>query len=95
MKNDVAEQFQLLNEHIANAIAGKDYVRATALDQARQAILKDICLMDMKTIDPNFFNIGEECAKNNASLIQNVQKEMSHISWEKSRSLKAQRAYRS
>ena len=95
MKNDVAEQFQLLNKHIATAIASRDYVRAAALDRARQDILKDVCLMDVKAIDVDFFNIVEECARNNASLIQAVQQDMNHISWQTSRSLKAQRAYRS
>ena len=95
MKNDVAEQFQLLNKHIASAIVGKDYVRAAALDRARQDVLKDICLMDVKAIDAEFFNIVEECARDNASLIQAVQQDMNHISWQTSRSLKAQRAYRS
>ena len=45
MKNDVAEQFQLLNKHIATAIASRDYVRAAALDRARQDVLKDVCLL--------------------------------------------------
>ena len=95
MKNDVAEQFQLLNKHIAAAIARKDYVRAAALDRARQDVLKDICLMDMRMIDTSFFEIVEECARDNASLIQAVQQDMNHISWQTSRSLKAQRAYQS
>jgi hypothetical protein len=95
MKNDVAEQFQLLNKHIAAAIAGKDYVRAAVLDRARQDVLKDICLMDVKAIDAEFFNIVEECARDNANLIQAVQQDMNHISWQTSRSLKAQRAYQS
>ncbi|MDA8723669.1 hypothetical protein N9M90_02630 [Alphaproteobacteria bacterium] len=95
MNNDVAEQFQLLNKHIAAAISAKDYARATALDRARQEILRDICLMDMTKISPDFFNIVEECARDNASLIQAVRQDMNHISWQTSRSLKAQRAYRS
>ena len=93
MKNDVAEQFQLLNKHIATAIAGQDYVRAAALDRARQDVLKDICLMDVKAIDADFFNIVEECARDNAKLIQKVQEDMSQISQHTSRSLKAKRAY--
>lgn len=95
MKNDVSEQFQLLNKHISAAISEQDYVRAASLDRARQEVLKDICLMDVKAIDVDFFNIVEECARDNASLIQAVQQDMNHISWQTSRSLKAQRAYRS
>ncbi len=93
MKHDVAEQFQLLNKHIATAIAGQDYVRAAALDRARQDVLRDICLMDVQAIDPEFFNVVEECARDNANLIQTVQQDMDHISWKTNRSLKAQRAY--
>jgi len=93
LKNDVAEQFQLLNRHIADAIANQDYVRATALDRARQEVLRDVCLMDVKSIDPNFFNIVEECAKDNANLIQKLQTDMNFISQRTSQSLKAQRAY--
>ena len=94
MKNDVAAQFQLLNKHIASAISAQDYVRATALDRARQEILRDICLMDKAKVDPDFFNIVEACARDNANLIQSVQKDMGHINWLRSRSLKAQRQYK-
>ncbi|MCH1426628.1 MAG: hypothetical protein L7W42_05660 [Alphaproteobacteria bacterium] len=93
MKNEIAEQFQMLNGHIASAISQKDYMRAATLDRARQDILKDLCLMDMQSIDAEFFALIEECARDNASLIQTVQEDMSHISWQTSRSMKAQRAY--
>ena len=95
MKNEIAEQFQMLNGHIASAISQKDYTRAATLDRARQDILKDLCLMDMHSIDAEFFALIEECARDNASLIQTVQEDMSHISWRTSRSMKAQRAYMS
>ena len=54
---------------IAHAISAKDYGRAAALDQARRDILQDVCLMDIKSIDVNFFNMIEDCARQNASLI--------------------------
>ena len=95
MKNHIAEQFQMLNDHIASAISEKNYTRAAMLDRARQDMLKDICLMDMTSIDADFFALIEECARDNASLIQTVQEDMSHISWQTSRSLRAQRAYMS
>ena len=91
--NDIAEQFQMLNGHIASAISEKDYARAATLDRARQNMLQDICLMDMQLIDAEFFALIEECARDNASLIQIVQEDMSHITWQTSKSLKAQRAY--
>ena len=91
--NHVAEQFQMLNGHIASAISEKDYARAATLDRARQDMLKDICLMDMQSIDAEFFALIEECARDNASLIQTVQEEISRINWQTSRTLKAQRAY--
>ena len=93
MKNEIAEQFQMLNGHITSAISQKDYTRAATLDRARQDILKDLCLMDMQSIDAEFFALIEECARDNASLIQTVQEDMSHISWQTSRSMKVQRAY--
>ena len=91
--NHIAEQFQMLNGHIASAISEKDYTRATTLDRARQDMLKDICLMDMQSIDAEFFALIEQCARENASLIQTLQEDMNHISWQTSRSLRAQRAY--
>ena len=93
MKNDIVEQFQMLNGHIASAISQKDYTRAATLDRARQDILKDLCLMDMNSIDHNFFAVIEECARDNASLIQTVQEDMGQMSWQTSRSVKARRAY--
>ena len=95
MKSQIAEQFQMLNSHIASAIADRNYTRAATLDRARQDMLKDICLMDMHSIDAEFFALIEECARDNAELIQPVQKDMSEISWQTSRSLRAQRAYMS
>ena len=89
----IAEQFQMLHDHIASAISEKDYARAATLDRARQNMLQDICLMDMQLIDAEFFALIEECARDNASLIQIVQEDMSHITWQTSKSLKAQRAY--
>ncbi len=91
--NHIVEQFQMLNGHIASAISEKNYIRAATLDRARQDMLKDICLMDIQSIDAEFFALIEECARDNASLIQTVQEDMCHISWQTSRSLKAQRAY--
>ena len=93
MKNEIAEQFQMLNGHIASAISQKDYTRAATLDRARQDILRDLCLMDMQSIDAEFFTLIEECARDNATLIQTAQEDMSRISWQTSRSMKAQRAY--
>ena len=93
MKNDVAAQFQLLNKHIAAAISAQDYARATALDRARQEILRDICLMDKSQVDPDFFNIVEDCARENTLLIQTVQASMLEADLKHSRSLKAQNAY--
>jgi hypothetical protein len=93
MKNDIADQFRLLNDQIATSIANKDFVRATALDRARQEILKDICLMDIKSIDEGFFNFVEDCARQNADLIQLVEEDMHHMNWQTSRSMKAKRAY--
>ena len=89
----IAEQFQMLNGHIASAISEKDYTRAATLDRARRDMLTDICLMDMQSIDAEFFALIEECARDNANLIQKVQEDMNQISWQTSRSLKAQRAY--
>ena len=91
--NHIAEQFQMLNGHIASAISEKNYARAATLDRARQDLLREICLMDMQSIDAEFFTLIEECARDNASLIQTVQEDMSHINWQTSRSIKAQRAY--
>ena len=93
MKNQLAEQFQMLNGHIASAISDKDYTRAATLDRARQNMLQDICMMDMQSIDAEFFALIEECACDNASLIQTVKEDMSHMTWQTSKSLKAQRAY--
>ena len=95
MKSQIAQQFQMLNGHIASAISDRDYTRAATLDRARQDMLKDICLMDIQSIDAEFFALIEECARDNADLIQTIQKDMSEISWQTSRSLRAQRAYMS
>jgi hypothetical protein len=49
--------------------------------------------MDNQQINAGFFTLVEECARDNAKLIQKVQEDMSLISQHTSRSLKAKRAY--
>ena len=90
---EIREQFSSLNGHIATAITNKDFNRAVTLDQARQDILKDLCLMDMKGIDESFFAFIEQCAKENAELIETIEKEMEHLTFHQSRTRKAQVAY--
>jgi hypothetical protein len=51
--------------------------------------------MDKQSIHAGFFTLVEECARDNANLIQKVQEDMSMMSQHTSRSLKAQRAYMS
>ena len=92
---EIREQFSALNGHIATAITNKDFNRAVTLDQARQDILKDLCLMDMSTIDEGFFDFIEQCAKDNAELIEAIEKEMEEMTFRQSRTLKAQVAYTS
>ena len=90
---EIREQFSALHGHIATAITNKDFNRAVTLDQARQDILKELCLMDMKGIDESFFAFIEQCAKENAELIETIEKEMEHLTFHQSRNRKAQVAY--
>ena len=90
---EIREQFSSLNGHIATAITNKDFNRAVTLDQARQDILKYLCLMDMSGIDENFFAFIEQCAKENAELIETIEKEMEDLTFHQSRTRKAQVAY--
>ena len=40
----------------------------------------------MQSIDAEFFALIEECARDNASLIQTVKEDMSHMTWQTSKS---------
>ena len=90
---EIREQFSALHGHIATAITNKDFNRAVTLDQARQDILRDLCLMDMSGIDESFFVFIEQCAKDNAKLIEFIEKEMEDLTFRQSRTRKAQVAY--
>ena len=90
---EIREQFSALNSHIAAALTNKDFNRAVTLDLARQDILKDLCLMDMSGIDEGFFTFIEQCAKDNADLIETIEKEMEELTFRQSRTRKAQVAY--
>jgi hypothetical protein len=94
MTNDMAKQFDLLGKEIVKSINVKDYVRATMLDQARQQMLHELALIDPKTLDNDFFSMVEDAARENSKLIADVQKDMDHINWKTSKSLKIHRAYR-
>ena len=90
---EIRDQFSELNGHIATAISNKDFNRAVTLDRARQDILRDLCLMDMSGIDESFFAFIEQCAKDNAALIETIEKGMEEMTFRQSRTRKAQAAY--
>jgi len=90
---EIRDQFSELNGHIATAISNKDFNRAVTLDRARQDILRDLCLMDMSGIDESFFAFIEQCAKDNAELIETIEKGMEEMTFRQSRTRKAQAAY--
>lgn len=81
----IKEQFAQLNEHIVTAVSQKDFGRALALDQARQGILEDLCLMDKTLIDQSFFDFIEECASQNASLVKQIETDMEDMTFRQSR----------
>ena len=90
---EIRDQFSELNGHIATAISNKDFNRAVTLDRARQDILRDLCLMDMSGLDESFFAFIEQCAKDNAELIETIEKGMEEMTFRQSRTRKAQAAY--
>ena len=93
MNQQIVDQFELLNEHIANSIKDKNYVRVAALDQARRDILKDLCMIDANAMDHSFFTFIEKCASQNAELIKVAESDLTQLSSEAGRLAKAQRAY--
>ena len=93
MDQQIVDQFEVLNKHIADSIKDKDYVRVAALDQARRDILKDLCMIDANAMDHSFFMFIEKCASQNAKLIQIAESDLTKLSSEAARLAKAQRAY--
>ncbi len=90
---EIKHQFAQLNDHIAGAIADKNFSRAMVLDKARQDIIQDLCLMDGQLIDESFITFLEECASKNAELVQQVEDEMIELSFRQSQSHKVRTAY--
>ena len=86
-------QFEELNCHIAGAITDKNFARAVALDTARQDILKDLCLKDPALIDEGFFTFIEQCARENASLISQIENDMEELTTKSSQQMRMQIAY--
>jgi len=93
MDQQIVDQFELLNKHIADSITDKNYVRVAALDQARRDILTDLCMIDADAMDHSFFMFLEKCASQNAKLIQVAESDLTQLSSEAARLAKAQRAY--
>lgn len=90
---DIRSQFEELNHHISVAIADKNFFRAVTLDSARQDILKDLCLKDPALIDKEFFAFIENCARENASLISQVENDMEDLTTRSSKQMRMQVAY--
>lgn len=86
-------QFEELNHHIAGAITDKNFARAVALDSARQDILKNLCLKDPALIDEGFFTFIEHCARENASLISQIENDMEELTTRSSKQMRMQVAY--
>lgn len=91
--SDMRSQFEELNHHIAGAITDKNFARAVALDSARQSILKDLCLKDPALIDEGFFTFIEHCARDNASLISQIENDMEKLTTRSSKQMRMQVAY--
>ena len=89
----IRSQFEELNHHIAGAITDKNFARAVALDSARQDILKDLCLKDPALIDEGFFIFIEHCARENASLISQIENDMEELTTRSSKQMRMQIAY--
>ena len=92
-KAEMRLQFEELNRDIAGAITDKNFVRAVALDTARQEILKDLCLKDPALIDEGFFNFIEHCASENAFLISQIENDMEKLTTRNSLQMRMQVAY--
>ena len=90
---DMRVQFEELNHHIAGAITDKNFARAIALDSARQDILKDLCLKDPALIDEGFFTFIEHCARENASLVSQIENDMEELTTKSSQQMRMQIAY--
>ena len=90
---DMRTQFEELNHHIAGAITDKNFARAVALDSARQDILKDLCLKDPALVDEGFFTFIEHCARENASLISQIENDMEELTTKSSQQMRMQVAY--
>ena len=71
---EIREQFSALNSHIATALTDKDFNRAVTLDQARQDILKELCLMDMSGIDESFSPLLSSVLKTMQSSLKPLKK---------------------
>ena len=89
----IRSQFEELNHHIAGAITDRDFARAVALDSARQNILKDLFLKDPALIDEGFFTFIEHCARENASLISQIENDMEKLTTRSSKQMRMQVAY--
>ena len=90
---EIRLQFEELNHHIAGAITDKNFGRAVTLDIARQDILKDLCLKDPALIDEGFFTFIEHCARENASLISQIENDMEELTTKSSQQMRMQAAY--
>ena len=90
---ELKAQFEELNGHITTAISEKNFTRAITLDLARQEILRDLCLRDSSIFDSDFFIFIEKCARENSSLISNVEDEMNNLTCLTGKSMKMQMAY--
>lgn len=86
-------QFQELNHHIVSALADKNFTRAIELDTARQDILKDLCLKDPALIDEGFFTFIEHCARENTSLISQIENDMEDLTTRSGKQMRMQVAY--
>ena len=89
----LAGQISELGHAIACAITQKDFLRALTLDQARQDILHDICRAEGFDCGEAFFKTIEQCAQDNAQMIQNLEQDMCALTKEASQFSRTIKAY--
>lgn len=89
------EQFTALNDHIVAAISKKDFNRVINLDNARQNIMRDLCLLSAEEVDDQLFDFLETCSKQNTKLIEEMELELEKMTLKNNRFERAVKAYSS
>lgn len=94
-KSQFFEKFAAFNEQIESAVSAQNFVKVVDIDKERRKMLEEFTSENAPDDDQVFFEILEQCAKDNARAINTLNREINTLHRSTMAKVRALEGYRS